>query len=75
VKIDWVNTTNIIMALTIYVMSLAVIIPIILIGKDPTVPAYSVLMDVFIYIELVGGGILTLGFYLMRRARKRGDRL
>lgn len=70
-KIDWVNITNIIMALTLYMMSLVVIIPIILIGKDPSIPAYTVLKQVFISIELVGGCILAFG-YLMRRARRRG---
>lgn len=71
----WVSVTHVIMALTIYTMSAAVIIPIALIGKDSTVLAYKVLMDIFVYIELLGVGILALGFYLLRRARKRGGRL
>jgi len=51
VKTDWVNVAYFIMALTVYLMSVAVIIPITLIGKDPAIPPYKVLMDVFIYIE------------------------
>ena len=74
-KTDWVNVAHVIMALTVYAMSAAVISPIALIGKDPAVPPYKVLMDIFVYIELVGGGILAFGFYLLRRARKRGGRL
>jgi len=72
VKTDWVNVASIIMVFTIYLISSAVMIPIVLIGKDTTIPAYKVLMDVFIYIELVGGGILALTLYLPRRARKGG---
>lgn len=65
----WMNV--IIVVLAAFIVSSAIIIPIILVGKDMTFPAYKVLMNIFIIIESVGGIILAFGIILFRKMRSQ----
>jgi len=64
-----VNIVSIIVVFSAYIMSSALIIPIILIGKDTTFPAYKALMNSFISIESIGGTILVFGIVFFRKTR------
>ena len=63
------NVANTIVVLASYITSLALLIPIFLIGKDTTFPAYKILMNIFITIESLGGAILVFGIAFFRKTR------
>jgi hypothetical protein len=63
------NVVSIIVVLATYFMLSALIIPIVLVGKDTTFPTYKILMNSFITIESVGSTILVFGIIFFRKMR------